>query len=373
MTVPIYFAFPDGAFHYVCAECTALCCRGQGFAGSLEREMGQLIQLYPNLASAVLERRGPLLTVATPAGRCHFLEDDDLCRIEKEHGRALKPGVCLLFPFNSFSLIGRTLVVSPHFLCPLRLSVPARPGQVEGTHARLEPLIRETGMVTETALRMADKPLRLHPSEGVRSVLTREVAFRDRCGAALGVGSFAHTVREAARDPVRLNESIYKAAALLGLEVPSAGAGRDALDDIFLATAPSLRLRFVDLPADGILLAAAVAELVVRHLTLLSSTAPTPQGVVNLIDGVTPALHLLGLEGEPVRSLRRGAPKAPPFGDPAMVFAGYRLLKKVASSTSLLDTLEEEMRGLPWVADRTAFLVEMGSLIGRAPRSRRSD
>ena len=29
----IFFAFPDGVFHHVCAECTALCCRGQGFAG----------------------------------------------------------------------------------------------------------------------------------------------------------------------------------------------------------------------------------------------------------------------------------------------------------------------------------------------------
>src|SRR5687768_9293505 len=35
----IFFAFPDGVFHHVCAECTALCCRGQGFAGSLKREM----------------------------------------------------------------------------------------------------------------------------------------------------------------------------------------------------------------------------------------------------------------------------------------------------------------------------------------------
>ena len=44
--VSLFFAFPDGVYHYVCAECTALCCRGQGFGGSLEREMRTLLQIY---------------------------------------------------------------------------------------------------------------------------------------------------------------------------------------------------------------------------------------------------------------------------------------------------------------------------------------
>jgi hypothetical protein len=65
----IFFAFPDGVFHHVCAECTALCCRGQGFAGSLKREMNFVFRNYPPLASLVTEREGDIVTVATPTGQ----------------------------------------------------------------------------------------------------------------------------------------------------------------------------------------------------------------------------------------------------------------------------------------------------------------
>jgi hypothetical protein len=360
----LYFAFPDGVLHYVCAECAALCCRGQGFAGSLGREMGRLLTLHPELAHAVMERRGEILHVATPTGRCHFLDGDGLCRIEKEHGRASKPGVCMLFPFNSFSLIGRTVVVSPHFMCPLRVQVPARPGEVEGTHVRLEPLVRESGLVSEAHVKMSTKAARLHPSEGVRSVLAREIAFRDRCGAAIGVGSFAECLRSAAADPARLDRNVARAAPLLGLAVPPGPVGRDGTDDILLAIAPAVRLSFLRLPADGILLALAVAELVVRRIAVLSPAAPTPQGVFGVISSVVPALHLLGCADVPVETSRRGRPKAPPFGNAAMVFAGYRVLRGVSGNGGILDVLEAGMARLSSVADRSAFLVEMGTLIG---------
>ena len=145
-TTDIFFAFPDGVFHHVCAECTALCCRGQGFAGSLKREMNFIFKNYPPLASLVTEREGDVVTVATPAGSCFFLRKDNLCQIELDHGRARKPGICLLFPFNDFSRIGNTLVVAPHFMCPLRLNLPAAPGSVEGTHANVAKAIQETTM-----------------------------------------------------------------------------------------------------------------------------------------------------------------------------------------------------------------------------------
>lgn len=370
--VPLYFAFPDGVLHYVCAECTALCCRGQGFAGSLGREMAHLVKLYPNLESAIVERRGDVLTVATPAGRCHFLDGDNLCRIEKEHGRSLKPGVCVLFPFNSFSLVGKTLVVAPHFLCPVRLQVPPRPGEVEGTHARLEAAVRESGMAGDAYLKVAVKPARLHPSEPARSVLAREIAFRDRCGAAIGVGTFRDTVLDAAADAGRLEERIARGAALLGLDVPEGRAGRDGTDDILLAVAPSLRLGFLRLSAEGILLAMALAELVVRRLTPLASAPPTPQGVFDTVQTALPALHLLGCAGGPVSASQRGRPKAPPFGDPAMVFAGYRVLRAVSGEADILDVLEAGMARLASVADRSAFLAEMGTLIGPSFRPRRA-
>ena len=40
--------------------------------------------------------------------------------------------------------IGDAIAVTPHFLCPLRLTVPARPGEVEGSHDRVEALVRES-------------------------------------------------------------------------------------------------------------------------------------------------------------------------------------------------------------------------------------
>ncbi len=369
---PLYFAFPDGVFHYVCAECTALCCRGQGFAGSLGREMGRLLTLYPKLGNAVVGRRGEILHVATPMGRCHFLDGDDLCRIEKEHGRASKPGVCMLFPFNSFSLIGRTVVVSPHFLCPLRVQVPPRPGDVEGTHATLEPLVRESGLVSDAHVKMSMKAARLHPSEGARSVLAREITFRDRCGAAIGVGSFAECVRAAASDPAMLDQQIARAAALLGLVVPAGPVKRDGTDDILLAIAPTVRTSFLRLPADGILLSLALAELLVRRVTTLSPGASTPQGVFGIVGSVMPALHLLGCADVPVVTSQRGRPKAPPFGDPAMVFAGYQVLRGVARHDGILDALEAGMARLSSVADRSAFLIEMGTMIGPSLKPKRT-
>ena len=368
---PLYFSFPDGLFDYVCAECTALCCRGQGFSGSLEREMGRLVTLYPNLESAVVERQGAILSFATPTGGCYFLDGDDLCRIEKEHGRALKPGLCLVFPFNSFSLIGKTLVVSPHFMCPLRLRVPARPGEVKGTHADLEALLRETGIMTDSQMTLSLVPARLHHSQGATSVLAREAAFRDRCGAAVGVGSFSACLRGAAGDAARLEENVSRGAALLGLQLPLARERRDDIDDILLAVAPTLRLRLLRLPADGILLALTLAEQVARRLIALSPAPPTPRGVMHLIESVIPALHLLGCADVPVSASRRGRPKAPRFGDPALVFAGYRVLRGLEGGGSILDVLEDGMQRLSTVADQNAFLVAMGTLIGPAPRPRR--
>src|SRR5262244_2113350 len=134
----LYMAFPDGVFHYVCAECNALCCRGDGFGGSLEKEFKPLFRIYPALESLVTFRKGDDIHLSNPRGRCIMLDDDRLCRIEKEHGKQIKPAVCTLFPFNSFVRIGNDVAITPHFLCPLRVQVPARPNEVEGTHAKIE-------------------------------------------------------------------------------------------------------------------------------------------------------------------------------------------------------------------------------------------
>jgi hypothetical protein len=363
-SVPLYFAFPDGVFHYACAECTALCCRGQGFAGNLGREMGQLLEIYPELKSMAVGRRGELVSFATPAGRCHFLDGDDRCRIEKQLGKSLKPGVCSLFPFNSFTRIGRTVAIRPHFMCPLRLQVPARPGHVEGTHALLEPATRESALLEPGYVDAYIPPERLHPSETAASVLAREKAFCGLCSRSLGHGTFREVLFSASADPLQLQAHATRAARLLGLDVPSKAASRDDLDDLLLALAPSLRLYLLRLSGEGILRALALSEVVLRRVAPLTQGALTPQGAHQTITAVLPALHLLACADEPVDIPRRAGKHVPPFGDAEMIFAGHVILSSGESAGGITDLLESAMAPIADVADRTALLVELGGMIG---------
>jgi hypothetical protein len=246
---PIYFAFPDGVFHHVCPECTALCCRGQGFAGNLKREMGFLLGEYPQLATFVTDRERNLVTCATPTGQCFFLRSDNLCQIEVQHGKARKPGVCLLFPFNDFYKIGDTVVVAPHFMCPLRLRLPARPGEVEGTHARLEAAIKETAVLEPEYVRDYIGDADLPDSETPEMVVRRETRFRDLCGAGLGKMRFSGSSRKVWRVRTEvIPESRQQAYEMAETE----SNGRDALDDVLLAVAPSLRLEVLNHGGDGV-------------------------------------------------------------------------------------------------------------------------
>src|SRR5205814_7409491 len=102
----LFFAFPDGVYDYKCAECTALCCKGHGFGGSLDREMRSLFVRYPQIESMAYSRNGDQINFATTASGCVMLDTDNLCRIEKELGKSAKPNICNLFPFNLFAKIG---------------------------------------------------------------------------------------------------------------------------------------------------------------------------------------------------------------------------------------------------------------------------
>ena len=53
--------------------------------------MRKLLQIYPALGSVALGREADQVNIATPSGGCFFLEADNLCRIEKEHGKGTKP------------------------------------------------------------------------------------------------------------------------------------------------------------------------------------------------------------------------------------------------------------------------------------------
>jgi hypothetical protein len=326
----IFFAFPDGVFHHVCAECTALCCRGQGFAGSLKREMNFIFKNYPPLASLVTEREGDVVTVATPAGRCFFLRNDNLCQIELDHGRARKPGICLLFPFNDFSRIGNTLVVAPHFMCPLRLNLPASPGKVEGTHANVAKAIQETAMGESDYVRGFVGTAKLPTGRTAQEILQRERAFRDMCGEALGRARFRDVVEENSSSPAELRSFRKRVAKALSWSIPPQSEERDDLDDILIASASAYRLESLYHTDEGLLRFLTLAELMARRVYQMSLAPATLQGVYGVIEDMRPALRLLAWDNDKP-PLKKIALKTPEFGDTTLMACAQKFLNWMPS------------------------------------------
>ncbi|MGE5182802.1 MAG: YkgJ family cysteine cluster protein [Acidobacteriota bacterium] len=120
----VYFTWPDRRFRYECRGCAA-CCKGYGIG--VDMVAGELVQLVtkrPEVA-AFVRKRGDAMTVFNPRERCWFLEDDGMCRVEREDGRAAKPAACRLFPFNRIYRVGTLLVVDYNsVLCPLQVAPP---------------------------------------------------------------------------------------------------------------------------------------------------------------------------------------------------------------------------------------------------------
>lgn len=365
--IPLYMAFPDGAFDYVCAECTALCCRGQGFAGSLRREMPKLLSIYPALGSAALARQGSLIVFGTPAGKCFFLDEDNMCRIEKDHGKSLKPGACSLFPFNKFTRIGRVVAVAPHFLCPIRLLVPARPGQVQGTHAAVDSAVRESALLDSEYIDTYMPAVSLHGSQDGAAVVEREESFRDSCSRSLARRTFYETLAEQSTNPHILESFTGRAAQIMGLEAKSSIQERDCFDDMLLALAPSQRISLLHMESESILRALAIGEIVLRQMTALSPFPITPQGASGMLNSIGPALRLLARGDESIELAGKASLKSPAYGDPDMAFAAFTAIRKISNGTGVLDALENAIKPDMPVSYRSALLVQLGSQIERAP------
>ena len=360
----IFFAFPDGVFHHVCAECTALCCRGQGFAGSLKREMNFIFRNYPPLASLVTEREGDIVTVATPAGRCFFLRNDNLCQIEMEHGRSRKPGVCLLFPFNDFSRIGNTLVVAPHFMCPLRLNLPAAPGTVEGTHANVAKAIKETAMGEADYVRGFIGTAKLPAGRTPTQILERERTFRDRCSQALGVARFRDVLEQSSEDPSALWAFRKRVARLLSWTLPAQPEQHDALDDILIASSPAYRVEALYHSDEGLLRFLTLAELMVRRIFPMSIAGATPQGVYGVIEDMRPALRLLAW-GDEKPPLKKITLKSPEFGDTELVGTAQKFLNWMPVK-GVLPALERALQSNFKAADRIVMVRQCADVVDPA-------
>ena len=362
----IFFAFPDGVFHHVCAECTALCCRGQGFAGSLKREMNFVFRNYPPLASLVTEREGDIVTVATPTGRCFFLRNDNLCQIELDHGRARKPGICLLFPFNDFSRIGNTLVVAPHFMCPLRLNLPAAPGKVEGTHASVAKAIKETNLGEADYVRGFVGTSRLPPGKSSTEVLKREREFCNLCTESLGNAQFRDVIAASSEDPSALWAFRKRVAKLLGWTVPAQQATRDAVDDILIASAPAYRVESLYLSDEALLRFLSLSELLVRRVYSMSIGAPTLQGVYGVIEDMRPALRLLAW-GDAKPPMKKVSLKSPEFGDSNLVDSAQKFLNWMPVK-GVLPALEKALPPKFSTSDRIVVIRQSADTIDPAIR-----
>jgi hypothetical protein len=366
-----YFAFPDGVFHYVCAECTALCCKGHGFGGSLQNELRPLFVLYPQIQSMATKRQGDFIEFATSSSGCLLLDSDNWCRIEKEHGKAAKPSVCTLFPFNSFMQIGKAIAIKPHFLCPLRIQVPARPGEVEGTHSALEINIRSSPIINPEFMSSRKPPFGLYSSMGVDSLLMREVSFRDSCSSALGRSSFAEVLRGASADPAALDDSVARAAQVMGLTVPSRPQPRDSVDDLLIAIAPPIRLDMLHLSSEAILRALSLGGLLFREAVSFAGAQLTPQAAHTILSTFAPGLRLIAHGDEPLDLPASAKVNAPPFGDADLIFAAFLTMREARGPAGVLGALEKAIKPSMTVSDRSVLINQIGAEIDEAYKKRR--
>ncbi len=157
---------------------------------------------------------------------------------------------------------------------------------------------------------------------------------------------------------------------LIDLDDSLRPAGRDLIDDILLAISPILRTSLTDLSQEAKLRLLLIGELWYRRvLTLTGSTpggpgdATTAKGAIELLASALPALRLLALADEPVNLRSHNSRKVPPFADPQMMFEAHRILRSADRAPLKLPTLEESLAKLPSIAERMAFLVDLGKLL----------
>lgn len=359
----LYFAFPDGSLNYVCAECTGLCCKGFGFGGSLERHVRSLFVLYPALETTVVSRSGDIVELSTSPVGCHFQDPDNFCGLERKHGKAAKPGVCTLFPFNVLRRLGPAIVVAPHYLCPLRVVVPAAPGEVEGTHAGIVSAVAESGLLglDGRGAHLPSVPVR--PGAAFREVLGEEVSFRDACAAALGRQRFRDVVRAASSDPAAFDASVRRILDIAGLPQLEVSVTSDRLDEVLLAIAPALRLEYLRLSPDGVLRALAMTESLVRVEARLSDRMLEPQVMHRSATARRPAVQLLAHGDEPLQLRRVLSQKAPPVSDPQLTFAAFLATRSLASGAGVASALESAMQPAMTTADRITLAMLLGSRV----------
>lgn len=362
-----YFAFVDGSLDYDCVACGAHCCHGFGYGGMASVEMTSLVARHPELLPWVRSREGGFLQVGDSGDGCMYLEATGVCGIEVAEGRECKPGVCRQFPFNRVAKIGEHVAVMPHFLCPLELVVPARGGEVEGSHERVGRELKSTGLLVQ-----AVPPADLHEEADAASTVRHEIGFRDACAAALGVGRAADVYADFASGAVASPGFLGRALALLETPLIGHGRRRDRLDDLQLAVAPTLSLGLLPLSAAGRLRALLLGDSLLRANYALVPREPSVRSVAELLSFSGPLLTMLAHDDEPFSPLAewRSGAELPHFDDRALTAAFGAMIVLSRQGRGTLAALEEALAPLRGSLERVLFLRIVHGTMGTAEGER---
>ena len=142
----VYFPFASGSLSYDCKVCGSECCKGHGFVLGGPDELRIQLSMRRSLP-LFIEKAGsstnPRLAMNTCRTGCFMLRADGACSVHAEHGHALKPETCRLFPFNSMKQAGKLLIVAPHQeLCPLQVQDVSDPSDHSDHHMLFEEMSR---------------------------------------------------------------------------------------------------------------------------------------------------------------------------------------------------------------------------------------
>jgi hypothetical protein len=250
----VHFAFPSGSLTFDCVSCGSQCCRGHGFVlGSTEEPSSSLLNgaaLRFFVGPSQKSRGASLVRNCPPA--CFFLSPSGLCRIHADEGFDRKPETCRLFPFNSFIVVGETLLVLPHpTLCPLQASLRSQPSALSD-HDRLFDVM--SGQTLSTSFQGSAPSQDFLPLERAVQILAAATLAgeEDHSQFFTAHGQLNSTFLSNSDQP-EPSASMYDRLGSMAAEIlgtwPSIGSLSDPLlSRLLVASTPSIRARLLFSP-----------------------------------------------------------------------------------------------------------------------------
>jgi hypothetical protein len=315
-------------------------------------EMDGLLERQKELLYWVQSLKNGYVLLNSPNGCCLYLESDGRCRIEVTRGRQDKPGICRQFPFSPAVSIGDRLVVMPHFMCPLEVVAPPRPGEVAGSHRAVLEDLQATGLDECPA-----SPVLRRQDETVDATIACETDFRTACGAGLGTQRVSDTVVTSATGETSMRAFLRRAAAALG-DVPVDTRARDRFDDLEHAVLPAFRLSLLMLSPEGRLRALLLGDAMVRPSFAGSAQPATVKGVAGFFETVRPLVTVLAHDDEPFQPLAEweSGGDLPHFDERELTAAFGVMIALSRQGYGTLDALDEALAPVRQPLQRVLFI-----------------